>query len=147
MSTGEGVAAADLELVRRATEIVDRCGDGRVHTVAAAARAGDGLIVTGVNLYHFTGGPCAEMVLLGNAAELGVGPLEAIVAVADRTRGVLPPCGRCRQVLLDYQPGVRVLVPVDGGLESVPIAELLPFGFRWTVESGSVPAGDRRKFS
>ncbi len=87
MSTGEGVDAADLELVRRATEIVDRCGDGRVHTVAAAARAGDGLIVTGVNLYHFTGGPCAEMVLLGNAAELGVGPLEAIVAVADRTRG------------------------------------------------------------
>ena len=142
-----GVDAADLELVQRATEIVDRCGDGRVHTVAAAARASDGRIVTGVNLYHFTGGPCAELVLLGNAAELGIGPLEVIVAVADRTRGVLPPCGRCRQVLLDYQPSIRVLVPVDGGVESVPIAELLPFGFRWTVESGSVPAGDRRKFS
>jgi cytidine deaminase len=144
---GTGADAADLELVQRATEIVDRCGDGRVHTVAAAARAIDGRIVTGVNLYHFTGGPCAEMVLLGNAAELGVGPLETIVAVADRTRGVLPPCGRCRQVLLDYQPSVRVLVPVDGGVASVPIGELLPFGFRWTVESGSVPVGDRRKFS
>ena len=113
----EGLDAADLELVARATEIVDRCGDGRVHTVAAAARASDGRIVTGLNVYHFTGGPCAELVLLGNAAELGVERLEVIVAVADRTRGILPPCGRCRQVLFDYHPGVRVLVPVTGGVE------------------------------
>lgn len=147
MSPSVGLEASDVELVSRATEIVDRCGDGRVHTVAAAARAGDGRIVTGLNVYHFTGGPCAELVLLGNAAELGVERLDVIVAVADRTRGILPPCGRCRQVLFDYHPGVRVLVPVDGGVELVPIAELLPFGFRWTVESGSVPSGDRRKFS
>jgi cytidine deaminase len=138
---------ADLELVERAREIVDRCGDGSVHTVAAAARADDGRIVTGLNVYHFTGGPCAELVLLGNAAELGMERLEVIVAVADRTRGILAPCGRCRQVLLDYQPQIRALIPVDGVVESVPIAELLPFGFRWTVESGSLPAGERRKFS
>jgi cytidine deaminase len=142
-----GVDAADLELVQRATEIVDRYGDGRVHTVAAAARASDGRIVTGLNVYHFTGGPCAELVLLGNAAELGVQRLDVIVAVADRTRGILPPCGRCRQVLLDYHPDIRVLIPTDGVVESVPVAELLPFGFRWNVESGSVPPGDRRKFS
>ena len=137
----------DLELVARATEIVDRCGDGRVHTVAAAARAGDGRVVTGLNVYHFTGGPCAELVLLGNAAEVGVDRLDVIVAVADRTRGILPPCGRCRQMLLDYHPEVRVLIPVDGEVQSVRIADLLPFGFRWTVESGSVHSGDRRKFS
>lgn len=143
----QGVDAADRELVQRATEIVDRCGDGRVHTVAAAARASDGRIVTGLNVYHFTGGPCAELVLLGNAAELGVERLEVIVAVADRTRGILSPCGRCRQVLFDYHAGIRVLIAVDGAVELVPIVELLPLGFRWTVESGSVPAGDRRKFS
>ncbi len=137
----------DLELVARATEIVDRCGDGRVHTVAAAARAGDGRVVTGLNVYHFTGGPCAELVLLGNAAEVGIDRLDVIVAVADRTRGILPPCGRCRQTLLDYHPGIRVLIPVDGDVQSVPIADLLPFGFRWTVELGSVHSGDRRKFS
>ncbi|HVC04427.1 MAG TPA: hypothetical protein VND88_07095 [Candidatus Acidoferrales bacterium] len=137
----------DLELVARATEIVDRCGDGRVHTVAAAARAGDGRVVTGLNVYHFTGGPCAELVLLGNAAEVGIDRLDVIVAVADRTRGILPPCGRCRQTLLDYHPGIRVLITVDGEVQSVPIADLLPFGFRWTVESGSVHSGDRRKFS
>jgi cytidine deaminase len=118
-----------------------------VHTVAAAARAADGRIVTGLNVYHFTGGPCAELVLLGNAAEMGVERLEVIVAVADRTRGILPPCGRCRQVLLDYHPGIRVLIALDGEVEPVPIEALLPFGFRWTVESGSTPPGDRRKFS
>ena len=147
MSMRRPLDAADRELVERATEIVERSGDGRVHTVAAAARAADGRIVTGLNVYHFTGGPCAELVLLGNAAELGVERLDVIVAVADRTRGILPPCGRCRQVLLDYHPGIRVLIPVDGVLESLPIADLLPFGFRWTVELGSVPSGDRRKFS
>jgi cytidine deaminase len=141
------VGAADLELVDRATEIVELRGDGRVHTVAAAARAEDGRIVTGLNVYHFTGGPCAELVLLGNAAELGVERLDVIVAVADRTRGILAPCGRCRQVLLDYQPAIRALISVDGVVESVAVADLLPSAFRWTVESGSVHAGERRKFS
>ena len=147
MSMSRPIDTADLELVERATEIVVRCGDGTVHTVAAAARADDGRIVTGMNVYHFTGGPCAELVLLGNAAELGVERLEVIVAVADRTRGILPPCGRCRQVLLDYHPDIRVLIAIDAMVESLPIAALLPFGFRWTVESGSVPPGGRRKFS
>ena len=53
------LVAADLELVERATEITARRGDGRINTVAAAARAVDGRIVTGMNVYHFTGGLCA----------------------------------------------------------------------------------------
>ena len=65
------LVAADLELVERATEIATRRGDGSINTVAAAARAIDGRIVTGMNVYHFTGGPCAELVLLGNAAARG----------------------------------------------------------------------------
>jgi cytidine deaminase len=32
-----------------------------VHTVGAAVRDRDGRAFTGVNLYHFTGGPCAEL--------------------------------------------------------------------------------------
>jgi cytidine deaminase len=65
--------------------------------VASAARARDGRIVTGVNAYHFTGGPCAELVVLGAAAAEGAYDLETIVAVGDHDRGVVPPCGRCRQ--------------------------------------------------
>jgi cytidine deaminase len=138
--------AADLELVDRATDIAARRGDGSINTVAAAARAADGRIVTGMNVYHFSGGPCAELVLLGNAAAEGLKELEVIVAVADRDRGILAPCGRCRQILFDYQPQIRAIVSADGVAHSVPIAELLPSANRWTVESGSLPA-TRRKFS
>jgi cytidine deaminase len=95
--------------------------------MAAAARARDGRIVTAVNAYHFTGGPCAELVLIGAAAAQGAYELETIVAVGDRDRGVVPPCGRCRQVLLDYFPTIRVIV----GEGAVPITELLPETYVW----------------
>ena len=34
----------------------------------------------------------------------------AIVAVANDQRGVISPCGRCRQMLFDYHPEIRVIV-------------------------------------
>jgi cytidine deaminase len=142
----EILSVADLLLVQRATEIVTRRGDGSVNTVVAAARATDGRIVTGMNVYHFTGGPCAELVLLGNAASEGMERLEVMVAVADRDRGILAPCGRCRQMLLDYQPHIWVIISIEGVGCSVSINELLPHANRWSVTSGSLPS-TRRKFS
>lgn len=50
------------------------------HTVAAAAMDANGVIYTGVNVYHFTGGPCAELVVLGVAAT-ATAPLITMVAV------------------------------------------------------------------
>lgn len=75
------------------------------HTVAAAAMDSTGRIHTAVNDYHFTGGPCAELVVLGVAAAAEAGPLTTMVAVGDSGRGVIAPCGRCRQVL--ELPGYR----------------------------------------
>ncbi len=99
--------------------------------MAAAARARDGRIITALNAYHFTGGPCAELVLIGAAAAQGAYELDVIVASGDRRRGVVPPCGRCRQVLVDYFPTLKVIVETDGGLRSVPVADLLPVGYVW----------------
>ncbi|MEU6351519.1 cytidine deaminase [Streptomyces sp. NPDC047072] len=123
----------DHELVRAAAEIARTRCRGDNHTMAAAGRAADGRIVTAVNAYHFTGGPCAELVLIGAAAGQGVYELDTIVAVGDRDRGVVPPCGRCRQVLLDYFPGVRVIVGEGTGERPrvVRIAELLPESYVW----------------
>jgi cytidine deaminase len=104
---------------------------GDLHTVAAAVADTSGRIWTGVNVLHFTGGPCAELVALGSAAAAGAGPLTTIVAVGDRDRGVLAPCGRCRQVLLDLHPDIAVLVPAGAvGPTAVPVADLLPHGYR-----------------
>ncbi|WP_394433986.1 cytidine deaminase family protein [Streptomyces sp. SGAir0957] len=127
-----GSEAVDQELIDAAAHVARTHSRDDNHTVAAAARARDGRIVTGMNAYHFTGGPCAELVVIGAAAAQGVYELDTIVAVGDRERGVVPPCGRCRQALLDYFPEMRVIVRGDGGrARAVPVRELLPFTYVW----------------
>ncbi|WP_326701848.1 cytidine deaminase [Streptomyces sp. NBC_01754] len=107
-----------------------RCrGDN--HTLAAAGRTRDGRIVTAVNAYHFTGGPCAELVLIGAAVARGAYDLDTVVAVGDRDRGVVPPCGRRRQVLFDYFPAVKVIIGTSDGLRTLSIGDLLPESYVW----------------
>ncbi len=115
-------------LVQSASEMLVRRGDGDNHTVAAAIYAEDGKIISGMNLYHFTGGPCAEIVALARLVSEGDGarPL-AIVAVADRGRGVIAPCGRCRQILTDYCPDIQVILQTEHGVKTMPLAALLPY--------------------
>ncbi|MFG1951514.1 cytidine deaminase family protein [Micromonospora sp. NPDC048830] len=133
----------DRALVQAATAVAKlRCRSDN-HTVAAAARTADGRVFTGVNVYHFTGGPCAEIVAVGAAATQGAGELETIVAVGDRGRGVLPPCGRCRQVLLDYFPSIRVIVGPMDALRAVPVADLLPDTYVWADHQVAVPVAPR----
>ncbi|WP_406152891.1 cytidine deaminase [Streptomyces sp. NBC_01023] len=121
----------DHELVEAAAHVArTRCRSDN-HTMAAAARAQDGRIITAVNAYHFTGGPCAELVLLGTAAAQGAYELDTLVSVGDNDRGVVPPCGRCRQVLLDYFPALQVIVGADGRLRTVSITDMLPEGYVW----------------
>ncbi|MER6418597.1 cytidine deaminase [Streptomyces sp. NPDC001137] len=121
----------DHELIQAAADVARTRCRGDNHTMAAAARARDGRIVTAVNAYHFTGGPCAELVVIGTAATQGVYELGTIVAVGDRDRGVVPPCGRCRQVLLDYFPALRVIVGQGDHLRAVPVTEPLPESYVW----------------
>lgn len=121
----------DHELVEAAAHVARTRCRGDNHTMAAAARAQDGRIITAVNAYHFTGGPCAELVLLGTAAAQGAYELDTLVSVGDNDRGVVPPCGRCRQVLLDYFPALQVIVGADGRLRTVSITDMLPEGYVW----------------
>jgi len=133
----------DRALVQAATAVAKLRCRSENHTVAAAARTTDGRVFTGVNVYHFTGGPCAEVVAVGAAATQGVTELETIVAVGDRGRGVIPPCGRCRQVLRDYFPTIRVIVGPMDALRVVPVAELLPETYVWAdqqLDGPSLPA-------
>ncbi|NUS74169.1 MAG: cytidine deaminase [Corynebacteriales bacterium] len=121
----------DKELIEAASSIARiHCRDDD-HTVAAAARTRDGRIITAVNVYHFTGGPCAELVLIGTGAAQGIYELDTIVAVGDSDRGVIPPCGRCRQVLLDYFPELKVVVGSGSQLRTVEIGDLLPESYVW----------------
>lgn len=113
-----------------ATDLAVRLGDDPTHTVAAAAMDTAGRVHTGVNVFHFSGGPCAELVVLGAAAGAGAGPLMTIVAVGDGGRGVIAPCRQCRQTLLDLHPEIFLIVPTQDGPDCMPIRELLPYASR-----------------
>lgn len=121
--------ANDDAVIAAAMELAETLGDNPNHTVAAAAMDLRGNIYAGVNNYHFNGGPCAELVVLGMAASAHAGRLASMVAVADGGRGVISPCGRCRQVMLDQHTDICVLVPTDEGIRSVSVRELLPFSY------------------
>jgi cytidine deaminase len=124
---------AEQRILDAATELAARLPDtpSALHTVAAAAMDVEGNIYTGVNVYHFTGGPCAEVVALGVAATGGSGPIAEMVAVGNEGRGVLAPCGRCRQVLVDQHPDCQVIVPGQHGPETVAAWDLLPYAYEF----------------
>jgi cytidine deaminase len=124
----------DHELIELARRTVDANTDGPdgVYTMGAAVRGADGRTYAGINLYHFTGGPCAELVALGRARAEGARDLTTIVAVGNENRGIYAPCGRDRQVLLDYHPGIRVILRSPESLGWLPIEALMPAAHRWT---------------
>lgn len=134
----------EWQLVEVARSTIDASTDAGpdedgVHTMGAAVLASDGRMFASVNLYHFTGGPCAELVALGTARAGGARGLTTIVAVGNHGRGPVGPCGRDRQVLFDYYPGIRVILPTENGIRSVLITDLMPLAAPWTVEGGTQP--------
>lgn len=128
-----------VELARRTIDASTDAGPGEdgVHTMGAAVRADDGRAFAAVNLYHFTGGPCAELVALGTARAQGARQITHIVAVGNHGRGPVGPCGRDRQVLLDFHPGIRVILPTPDGVRSVAIEDLMPLATGWSIQGGS----------
>lgn len=132
----------DLRLIGLARRAIDENtdagpGEDGAHTMGAAVQDQDGRTFVGVNLYHFTGGPCAELVALGCARSQGARDLTTIVAVGNHGRGVVGPCGRDRQVLFDYYPGIRVLLPTENGVRAARIESLMPYAAPWTIEGGT----------
>ncbi len=136
------LTADEWELVELARATIDTNTDAEpdqdgVHTMGAAVRAAGGRSFAGVNLYHFTGGPCAELVALGAARAGGARELTTIVAVGNHGRGPVGPCGRDRQVLFDYHHDIRVILPTEVGVRSVSIHDLMPLAAVWTVDGGT----------
>jgi cytidine deaminase len=97
------------------------------HTVAAALRTDSGRVFTGVCLDGLHS-PCAESVAFGRAVMAGEPSIACIVAV--NQKGILPPCGNCRQMLIDYAPGARVLLQEGRRRLKLSAEELLPYPFR-----------------
>ena len=133
----EAITPEDRALVEAAQQAITARYRPDWHVVGAALRTRAGRVFTGVHLEATVGriAVCAEAVALGRAAtEAGDTDVDTIVAVyhpapgtADHAVRVVAPCGMCRELIADYAPGARVLVPGEGG-EPVArsVAELIP---------------------
>jgi cytidine deaminase len=125
----------DQALIEAArTQIRDRYKENR-HHIAAALRTRSGKIHTGIHLDTYVGraSVCAEAVAVGKAMAAGDTDIEAIVSVrhprpreANQEIQIVSPCGICREMLADFAPECRVIVPVNGAIGEVDVKDLLP---------------------
>lgn len=120
----------DLELIEAAKNIINKNFDeaNENHTVGAAIRWKNGKIYVGVNVYALHGS-CAEYIAIGGAITAGEREFETIVAVRSQNENnaVIPPCGNCRQLLMQYAPNIDVLIQTKNGVKKINIQELLPY--------------------
>ena len=130
------LSKADKALIAAASSAIKRRYRDDWQEVGAALRTRSGKIFTGVNLDAYLGrmAVCAEAVALGRAfVDLGDDGIETIVAVRhpppdekDRTIAVVSPCGACRELIFDYDPKARVIVPNGKSPGVAAIGDLLP---------------------
>ncbi len=101
--------------------------------VGAALLGAGGRIHTGGNVENASYGlsMCAERCAVGRALAEGERRLVA-VAICTGTSEPTPPCGACRQVLLEFGgPELVVLLAIPGGrVEETTLGALLPHPFR-----------------
>ncbi len=106
--------------------------------VGAALSSGSGEIYRGCNIevssYSMT--ICAERVAIFKALSEGERKFD-LMAVAAGTESFCPPCGACRQVLIDFAPDIRiVMINSRGELKETTIQALMPEAFNPSYLSG-----------
>lgn len=122
--------AQDRELLDAARAASERAYAPYSHyAVGAALRGKSGRIYPGVNVenaaYPMT--ICAERSAVVSAVSGGEREFTAIAVV---TANGGTPCGACRQVLVEFAPGLRVIVSdLNGNATTYTMADLLPYSF------------------
>jgi cytidine deaminase len=104
--------------------------------VGAALVTNAGKIYTGCNVENISLGLtiCAERSAIATAVAQGSKDLVAIAVV---TAGKQPavPCGACRQIMAEFNPGMKIIAAtVDGKVQEFDLAELLPFPSQGILE-------------
>ena len=99
--------------------------------VGAAVLTQDGTIFSGCNIENssFSLTLCAERTALFKAISDGATRFKALAIVSDAT-DFLPPCGACRQVLMELAPGANIILTNSKGrTKELTTSALLPVPF------------------
>lgn len=115
------------EFINTASQLITARFKPDYHEVGAAQRTRSGQVFSAVHLEATVGriAVCAEAVAIGMAATAGDTQIEMVVAV-NRVGTVVSPCGMCRELIADYAPDAKVIVPDETGPIIVAISDLLP---------------------
>lgn len=99
--------------------------------VGAALLGEDGSVTVGCNVENasYPAGLCAERAAVASAVAQGVRKFLGVV-IATEAELPTPPCGICRQVLMEFAPDLVVLSVTRSGAEAQwSMADLLPKAF------------------
>jgi cytidine deaminase len=99
--------------------------------VGCALRGADGSVHPGCNVENasYPAGICAERGAVLGAVARGTRAFDLLV-LATEAEEPAPPCGQCRQVLVEFAPSLRVISYTRGGrVGRWTIAELMPHPF------------------
>ena len=102
--------------------------------VGAALECSDGTVFTGCNVENAAYGStiCAERTAIVKAVSEGHRDFVRI-AIAGNSEDFCVPCGSCRQVMMEFAPGMEVIcLNAAGESKSFSLRELLPYGFDHT---------------
>lgn len=93
--------------------------------VGSALRTSRGNVYTGINMDLLCGiGFCAEHAAVASMLEKRETRIEMIVAVS--SKGIIPPCGRCREMLIQINAANKHTKVILGQQEWLELSALLP---------------------
>jgi cytidine deaminase len=131
---------SDRVVLQHAIDAADRLYVPGIQEVGAAVRTTSGQIFSGIHFETATGfaNVCGEIAAICCMVAAGHRDLDTVAAVwrdPDGNHYLLPPCGRCREVISDFNPEAWVIITmisdhwdaaaIDRPMK-VRVADLLP---------------------
>jgi len=117
----------DRLLITKAFELA-RKRKSRITRVASVLRTTNGRMFQGVNI-EAQGSPpcsmCAEYAAIGTMVSEGERRIDTIVAVNGHKHAILPPCGKCRQMISEFGDPY-VILKLRGRLIKAKLSQLYP---------------------
>lgn len=115
-----------IEKAKSVTKVNRLSNEAIAGEVGSALEAKSGKVYTGVSIHAACGiGFCAEHGAIGAMLTDGESEIKSIVAI-DGDGTILPPCGRCRELLYEINAANMDTDVVVGSDKTVKLRELLP---------------------